>query len=140
MRLEIPAHKTLVFEQKIALRWGDMDALGHVNNTLYFRYFEMIRVDWLQSIGLAPNPQGQGPVIVNTFCNFYRPLSYPGELLARQYVSDVGRSSFDTWITLARLDDPESLAAAGGATVVWFDAQAGASCPLPQRLREQLAC
>ena len=87
MRYVVPAGKKLTYECRIPMRWGDMDAMGHINNTLYFRYLEIARVDWLTSIGAAPNPGGQGPVIVNAFCNFYRQLKAPGEVLAKHYVS-----------------------------------------------------
>ena len=35
------------------IRWGDMDAFGHVNNTVYFRYMEQVRISWFEQIGLA---------------------------------------------------------------------------------------
>ena len=48
------------------IRWGDMDAFGHVNNTVYFRYMEQVRISWFEQLGLAgSNADGQGPVIVN---------------------------------------------------------------------------
>ncbi len=139
MRLEIPEQKKLVHQTLIPIRWGDMDAMGHVNNTVYFRYLEIVRVDWLESLGAAPNPQGEGPVIVNAFCNFYKQLEYPGEILAKHYVSTPGRSSFDTWITLERSDCPGEIHAAGGATTVWMDFPAQRSAPLPPWLRELLS-
>jgi len=74
-------------------------------------------------------------VIVNAFCNFYKQLEYPGELLARHYVSNPGRSSFDTWITLERVDQPGLIHAAGGATTVWMNFPAQRSAPLPDWLR-----
>lgn len=138
MRLEIPEEKKLVHEMRIQIRWGDMDAMGHVNNTVYFRYLEMARVEWLESLGGSPSPDGQGPVIVNAFCNFYRQVTYPGELIARHYVSSPGRSSFDTWITLERSDEPGVICAAGGATTVWQDAALQKSVELPAWLRAHL--
>lgn len=138
MRLEIPEEKKLVHEMRIQIRWGDMDAMGHVNNTVYFRYLEMARVEWLESLGGAPSPDGQGPVIVNAFCNFYRQVTYPGELIARHYVSSPGRSSFDTWITLERSDEAGVICAAGGATTVWQDAVLQKSVELPAWLRAHL--
>jgi acyl-CoA thioester hydrolase len=135
VKIEIPADKKLVYETRIPMRWGDMDAMGHVNNAVYFRYLEIVRVDWLASLGAAPNPAGEGPVIVNAFCNFYKQLEYPGELLARHYVSSPGRSSFDTWITLERVDQPGLIHAAGGATTVWMNFPAQRSAPLPDWLR-----
>jgi acyl-CoA thioester hydrolase len=139
MKLEIPEDKKLVHETRIPIRWGDMDAMGHVNNTIYFRYLEIVRVEWLDSLGGAPNPAGQGPVIANAFCNFYKQLEYPGEVLAKHYVSNPGRSSFDTWITLERSDQPGVIYAAGGATTVWMDFPAQKSAPLPDWLRARIS-
>ncbi len=139
MRIELPEHKKLVHEMVIPIRWGDMDAMGHVNNTVYFRYLETIRIEWMRSIGCQPDPRGQGPVIVNAFCNFYRQLEYPGDVIARMYVSDPGRTSFESWCTLSRTDAPDAVCAAGGATTVWTDFPAQKSAPLPDWLRAQLS-
>jgi acyl-CoA thioester hydrolase len=139
MRFELPEDRKLVHQMRIPIRWGDMDAMGHVNNTIYFRYLEIVRVDWLDSLGGAPNRAGQGPVIVNAFCNFYKQLEYPGEVLAKHYVSNPGRSSFDTWITLERVDQPDVIYAAGGATTVWMDFPAQKSTPLPDWLLRLIA-
>jgi acyl-CoA thioester hydrolase len=131
MKIEIPDNKKLVFETRLPIRWGDMDAMGHVNNASYFRYLETVRIDWMYSIGCVPDPKGEGPVIVNAFCNFYRQLKAPGEVLAKHYVSDAGRTSFETWITLERTDEPGVIYAEGGATTLWFDAQTDKAIALP---------
>ena len=65
MKIELPEHKQLVFEMTIPIRWGDMDAMGHINNAVYFRYMETARIDWLHGIGCQPDPGGEGEVIVN---------------------------------------------------------------------------
>ncbi len=139
MRIDIPDDKKLVHEMHIPIRWGDMDAMGHVNNATYFRYLETVRIDWLHGLGGAPDPQGTGPVIVNAFCNFYRQVEYPGTLLARHYVANPGRSSVDTFITLERTDQPGEVFAAGGATLVWVDFPRQKSVPLPDWLRQACA-
>jgi len=90
MRFILPEQKKLTHEMTMPIRWGDMDAMGHVNNTLYFRYMEVIRLEWLFKIGAGPDPSGFGPVIVNAFCNFIRQLEFPGEVLARQPKQDDG--------------------------------------------------
>jgi acyl-CoA thioester hydrolase len=136
MRFEIPETKKLTHEMVIPIRWGDMDAMGHVNNTVYFRYLEIVRIDWLHGVGGAPDPAGDGPVIVNAFCNFYRQLEFPGDVLARHYVASPGRTSFETFITLERTDQPGVVYAAGGATTVWVNFPAQKSVPLPDWLRQ----
>ena len=136
MKYEIPAHKKLVFQMVIPMRWGDMDAMGHVNNATYFRYLETIRIDWLQSIGAVPQPNGHGPVIVNAFCNFYKQLEYPGDVLIKMYASDPGRTTFETWGTMERADQPGVIYAAGGATTSWVDFPNQKAIDLPDWMRE----
>ena len=136
MRLELPEHKKLVHQMVIPIRWGDMDAMGHVNNTVYFRYMETIRIDWMRSIGCQPNPQGQGPVIVNAFCNFYRQLEYPGDVLLKMYVSDPARTTFESWCTMERPDQPGVICAAGGATTIWVDFPSQKAVSMPQWMRD----
>jgi acyl-CoA thioester hydrolase len=139
MKIEIPENKKLVYEMTIPIRWGDMDAMNHVNNTTYFRYLETIRIEWMRSVGCQPDPNGEGPVIVNAFCNFYKQLEYPGDVLMKMYVSDPGRSAFESWGTMERADDPGVIYAAGGATTVWVDFPAQKSVPLPDWFRQLMA-
>jgi acyl-CoA thioester hydrolase len=136
MKIELPEKKKLVFEMRIPIRWGDMDAMGHLNNGTYFRYLEIIRIDWMSSIGCKPDPLGEGPVIVNAFCNFYKQLEYPGDVLVKMYVSDPGRTTFESWATMARSDAPEVICAEGGATTIWVDFPAQKAKALPDWVRQ----
>ena len=138
MRFDLPEGLRVCHELRIPLRWGDMDAMGHINNTLYFRFMEVLRIDWFTHLGCPPAPTGQGPVIVNAFCTFVRQLAFPGEVLARQYLGALGRSSVETYATLERSDAPGVLYATGGSKVVWTDSTAQKSLPWPPALRQQL--
>ena len=138
MKLEIPENKKLVHEMRIAIRWGDMDAMGHLNNGTYFRYMETLRIDWMYSIGCMPDPQGEGPVIVNAFCNFYRQLEYPGDVLMKMYVSDPGRTTFESWATMERADAPGVICAAGGATTIWVDFPKQKAKTMPDWMRQRV--
>ena len=135
MRFDLPDAKKLTLEMVIPIRWGDMDAMGHVNNTIYFRYMEIVRIEWLHKVGGAPDPGGEGPVIVNAFCNFIKQLEYPGDVLAKHYVANPGRSSIDTFITLERTDAPGVIYASGGAKTVWVNFPQQKSVPLPDSVR-----
>jgi acyl-CoA thioester hydrolase len=136
MKIIIPEQKKLVFEMTIPIRWGDMDAMGHLNNGTYFRYLETVRIDWMHHIGCVPDPQGEGPVIVNAFCNFYQQLVYPGDVLMKMYTSDPGRTTFETWGTMERADNPGVICAAGGATTIWVNFPNQKAVELPQWMRE----
>ena len=135
MRFDIPEHKILVHEQKLPILWGDMDSLAHVNNTVYFRYMEQIRVSWVQAMGGETTGAAEGPVIANTFCNFYQPLVFPGQIVLRLYVANPGRTSIDTYVNIERVDMPGELVAQGGATLVWVGRDDGRPRPLPSFIR-----
>jgi hypothetical protein len=51
----------LIHITKMPIRWGDMDAYGHVNNTVYFRYMEQARVEWIEAMAGVVRPGGDGP-------------------------------------------------------------------------------
>ena len=139
MKIAIPERKKLVYEMTLPIRWGDMDAMGHVNNTVYFRYMESVRIEWLYRVGGKPDPRGEGPVIVNAFCNFIKQLEYPGDVLAKHYVANAGRTSFETYITLERTDAPGLIYASGGAKTVWVNYAQQKSVPLPEAIRDLIA-
>ena len=135
MRFEIPEQKQLVHTLTLPIRCGDMDVMGHVNNTIYFRYMEIIRLEWLRETGVPANPAGLGPVIVNAFCNFYQQLSYPDEVLLKMFVSDPARTTFETWATMERVAQPGVICAAGGGTVIWVDFPRQKAAALPDWIR-----
>ncbi len=139
MRFELPEQKKLTLEMVIPIRWGDMDAMSHVNNTIYFRYMETVRLEWLFQFGRMPDADGNGPVIVNAFCNFIKQLEYPGDVLAKHYVANPGRSSFEAYITLERSDDPGVVYASGGARTVWVNYARQKSVALPESVRRLIA-
>jgi acyl-CoA thioester hydrolase len=115
-----------------------MDAMGHVNNTIYFRYMEQARIEWFEAIGCPPEPSGQGPVIINAHCTFLKQLRYPGEIEVTTLVGTLGRSSFEIMHQIRRMNDPVTIAAEGGAKVVWVDQRLEKSVALPEELRERL--
>ena len=76
--------RKLVHSVSIPIRWGDMDAQGHVNSTVYFRYMEQARIEWLESLReRVGDVTGQGQVVVNASCTFLLPLCYPGAVEVR---------------------------------------------------------
>lgn len=137
LRFTLPADLRAAHEMLVPIRWGDLDAFGHVNNTVYFRFMESARIEWLRTV-LSLVPGEDGPVIVNAFCNFLRELTFPGDVLVRTFVGEVGRTSLDTYVTMSRADDPQTVYAEGGARVVWVQYAQQKAVPLPAALRQAL--
>jgi acyl-CoA thioester hydrolase len=129
--------RKLVYSTQIPIRWGDMDAYQHVNNTVYFRYAEQARVEWLEHVGYTVLPQGTAPVVINASCTFLLPMNYPGTVDLRLYSGVPGRSSFETYYEM-RLAGDDKLYCEGQAKVVWMDPATGKSVPIPEVLRKLL--
>ena len=128
--------KKLVHTERIAIRWGDMDAMGHVNNTVYFRYMEQARIGWFES--LVPRGEAwrsMGIVIANASCNFKRALNYPGTVEVRLSIEPPGGSSVGTFYEL-KMDD--TLYADGAAVVVFIGMQSQKPVRIPERIRALL--
>ena len=126
----------LVHTSLVPIRWGDMDAYNHVNNTVYFRYMEQARVEYLAGIGYSIQPKGTAPVIINTACTFLVPLTYPGMVEVQVFFGPPGRSSIQS-IYEIRIKGDDTLYATGEAKIVWMDVASGKSAPIPEDLRER---
>lgn len=126
--------KKPVFSCSIPVRWGDMDAFGHVNNTLYLRYIEEARFLWMQSKGI-PIGGDAYPVVVTIGCTFLRPVFYPDTLRIDCYISEPGRSSFIIDYHMYSARDASNPTATSHSKVVWVEAKTGRSTPLPESVR-----
>ena len=125
-------NKKLVHVERIAIRWGDMDAMGHVNNTVYFRYMEQARISWFDALVPAQEAwKDTGIVIANASCNFKRALNYPGTVEVRLSIEPPGGSSVGTFYELNV--DGETYAD-GAATVVFIDREQK-PLRIPDRIR-----
>jgi acyl-CoA thioester hydrolase len=126
---------------RMPIRWGVMDAFGHVNNTVYFRYMEQVRISWLETLDVESEERstGEGPVIINASMTFLRQLRYPGDIDCRMFVGEPGRSSIDTRFELRRADTPDVLVAEGNAKIVWVNYMEEKSVPLPDAVRRLVA-
>jgi acyl-CoA thioester hydrolase len=133
------APKQLVHTARIAVRWRDMDLNRHVNNVVYFRYFEQARIEWFDAAVNAWRDRSHGIVIANAYCNFIRPIEYPAELDVCVYVGAPGRSSFQFDYGIHPRDDRDVTYADGYTRVVWVDRRTGRSAPLPDTLRSLLS-
>jgi acyl-CoA thioester hydrolase len=124
--------------ERIPIRWGDMDSMGHVNNTVYFRYMEQTRISWFDS--LLPRGEAWGStgiVIASATCNYRRAMTYPGTVEVRLYVGTLGGSSIPTTYELRVDDDPKPYAD-GSAVVVCIDTVRNKAVRIPEALRAKL--
>ncbi len=121
------------------IRWGDMDAQRHVNNTVYFRFMEQARIsffDRYQVGGGGGNlPAHCSPVVVTARCVYLRALAYPGNVEIRLFLADPGRTSVMTYYEMRPSYDPAVVYAEGDVKMVWFSTLQNKSIPLPALIR-----
>ena len=126
---------------ELPVQWGEQDSFGHVNNIIYFRWFESARIAYLERLNLRGGPRGPdpiGPILASIKCDFRRQLTYPDQVLVGARVTRIGRSSIGmahlVWSRAQR-----AVAAEGDSTLVVFDYQAGRPHPVPDSLRQAIA-
>lgn len=127
-----------IYASTVPLRWGDMDQIGHVNNTVYFRCFEQARVEWLDHFPQSADNNPAYAVIVHTECSFLKELKAPGSVEIKVFAGETGRSSLVQQYEMRRTDAPEVLVATGSAKIVWVDPATGRSTPIPDRFKAVL--
>ena len=127
----------LLSRMQFPIRWGDMDALAHVNNTLYLRYFEESRVSWAENIGMPLRSVGVGMILAKASVTFKKPVTYPANITVDLLAGNIGRSSFTLLNTLTVDGDAEP-SATGECVTVWYDYVNLKSVTLPESLRAGL--
>ena len=116
-----------------------MDAMGHVNNIIYFQYLESARIGYIQAIGWGGRRGDgrQGPVVVSQTFNYRRQIFYPDKLEVGVRCPEVGGRSFVLEYGVFR-QGADDLAGDGSSVVVWLDHEAGKALPIPPALRQAL--
>lgn len=120
--------------------WGEMDALGHVNNIVYFRYFENGRAQYMTQIGFfdvrADRPT-IGPILASINCRFRYPLTYPDEVTVGVRVTTLGADRFTVQHRVVSRQ-AHVIAAEGEGVIVSYDYRRGQKAPLPAAVREAI--
>ena len=124
----------VVIETDVA--WGDMDAFNHVNNTVYFRWFESGRIAYFRQVGFTGN-DAVGPILASTSCRMRIPLAYPDRVAIGARVRDIGDDRFTMeYAVVSRT--LKKIAAEGEAVVFSYDHQAKRRAPLPAGVRQRM--
>lgn len=124
----------VVIETPIA--WGEMDALRHLNNTVYFRYFESARVEYFERAGFWEHMErtGVGPILASTNCRFKLPLTYPDTVIVGASVPEVGEDRFTMRYAVASRRRGR-VAAEGEGVIVAYDYRHLKKAGLPAEIK-----
>jgi acyl-CoA thioester hydrolase len=122
----------------IPVQWGDMDALGHVNNTRYLAWFEAARIAYFLRVGIATTSTpggGIGPILATTTCDFLVPVVYPATVVVGARATKVGETSITHEYEIRDAAAPDKLYAKGTSVIVMFDYAAGKKVRVPDDVR-----
>lgn len=122
----------------IPVQWGDQDAFGHVNNVVYFRWFESSRADLLNcfSSAVTIDGRGLGPILASVSCSYRKQLRFPDVVQIGSRITRIGRSSFDAGHAVFS-EQQQALVAEGVSTLVVFNYDTNVPVRIPPDLRAQ---
>lgn len=124
---------------QLPVQWGELDAYGHVNNTVVFRYFESARIAYLEQCGFIESYDRDkiGAILHSTECRFRIALQHPDTIRVGARASDVGQDRF-TMVYRVVSEAHEAVAAEGSGVVVSFDYRTRTKAPLPEQVRRRI--
>ena len=134
MNREPAAHGPILHRMPIDLRWRDLDAFNHVNNSNFMTYLEEARILWFESLGTEWVTDATAPLRAAVQMNYRQPIPYPGSIVVELTADRVGTSS----VTLGHRStsaDGRVLHADGHVVMVWIDRRSGRPTPLPDAVR-----
>ena len=125
---------------RLPVQWGEMDAYGHVNNAVLFRYFETARIAFLERCGFleAYERDKIGAILHSTDCRFRRALRYPDTVLVGGRALDVSEDRFTMGYRVVSLEHDE-VVAEGAGVVVSYDYARKVKTALPEEVRRRIA-
>ena len=123
----------------IQVAWGEMDALQHVNNSVYFKYFETARLDLFNQINLLDDLKttSVGPVLSETNARFKRPVTFPDSIVVGVKISDINEDRFVMHYTVFSKAQ-QAVTTIGWAKVVMFNFKTGKKAKLTPELLSAL--
>jgi acyl-CoA thioester hydrolase len=119
--------------------WGEMDSLQHVNNIVYFRYFESARMAYFDRLDIWDymNETGIGPILASTQCRFRVPLSYPDTVSVGTKISEIADDRFLMKYRVVSHRHAK-IAAEGEGVIVSYNYREQAKAPLPEEIKERI--
>ncbi len=123
---------------QITTRWMDNDAYAHVNNVVYYSWFDTVVNEYLVRTGVLDIAQSDVVgLVVETQCNYFAPIAFPDRVTAGLRVAKLGTSSVRYEIGIFRGDEPQT-SAQGHFVHVYVDRESNRPIALPPRLRDAL--
>jgi acyl-CoA thioester hydrolase len=124
---------------EIPILWGQMDAFQHLNNVMYFRFFESARIAYFQKIGFLDymDKTGVGPILASTNCKYLKPITFPDTIFVGAKVTEMKNDRFLMKYAL-KSEQLGDLAAIGEANVVCYNYKLNSTSELPKKIKQSI--
>ena len=120
----------------LSVRWRDLDAFNHVNNSQFLSYLEEARLRWMVTLPGEWIDENVAPVVAAAHVNYRRPIEWPNEIVVELFVERLGNTSLTIGHRILNANDASALYADGNVVMVWIDKQGGQAAPLPDVVRK----
>lgn len=120
------------------VRWRDLDAFNHVNNSQYLSYLEEARLQWMLTLPGQGMDEHVAPVVAAAHLNYRRPIEWPNEVAIELFVERLGNTSVSIGHRIVAAGDADVVYCDGHIVLVWIDRASGRAAALPEAVR--LAC
>ncbi|GAA5076363.1 acyl-CoA thioesterase [Lysobacter panacisoli] len=119
----------------LSVRWRDLDAFNHVNNSKYLSYLEEARLRWMLSVPGQGLDDDVAPVVAAANLNYRRPIEWPAEVEIELFVERLGNTSVTIGHRIVDAKDADVLFCDGNVVMVWIDRVNGRAAQLPEAVR-----
>lgn len=121
---------------ELDIRWRDLDAYDHVNNSVFLSLTEEARIGWFRSFPGAWRTAEFEPVLVRTEVNYRHPIRHPARVRVELFLERLGRSSLSVVHRISDAAQPETLYSDGLAVIVWVSPADGRPVTVPDSVRQ----
>ena len=128
-----------IFSTNIDVRFRDLDAMGHVNNSVFFTYFEEGRIDFSHKVFNISDPSGFSFIMAHIRCDFLLPVKLGHRLTLQMWVNSIGKKSFGYGYKLVERSDESVIFALGESIQVCYDYTENKSIPVPDEMKAKLS-
>lgn len=133
---KVTMHKKIV--TGITIRFRDIGSMGHVNNAVFFTYFEEGRKEFLRSLFNIVNPEEYNFILAHISCDFMKPVRISDPITLQLWVGETGQKKFDLMYKIVNRDDESIIYASGRSVQIFYDYSKNSTEPIPPYFLEKI--
>lgn len=131
----VPTSQAALIRVPLSVRWRDLDAFNHVNNSQFLSYLEEARLRWMVTLPGHGMDEHVAPVVAAAHLNYRRPIEWPNEIDVELFVERLGNTSLSIGHRIVGANDASAVYCDGNVVLVWIHRDTGQPAALPEPVR-----